>query len=147
MPLVLAVLVILPTPQVSVWDGWHQQIDVNHGLTVNLLDTYDVLRDAETTPVTGVGVERWRPLVAKWWPSEQVSDALKVIRCESGGNPDAKNPRSSARGLFQHLGKYWGRRSAKAGWAGASIFDPEANIAVAAWLWRQVGWKAWSCKP
>ena len=72
---------------------------------------------------------------------------MRVIACESGGNPNAKNSGSSASGLFQHLAaKYWVSRSASAGWAGASVFDPEANVAVAAWLQRTGGWGHWVCK-
>lgn len=93
------------------------------------------------------GVEQWRPLVATYFRSEDVDRALRIMACESGGNPNAANPRSSARGLFQHLGKYWTRRSAAAGWAGASILDPTANVAVAAWLRDQPGgFSHWVCR-
>lgn len=91
-------------------------------------------------------VEQWRPLVSAYFATEQVDRAMRVMACESGGNPSAKNPRSSASGLFQHLARYWPSRSAKAGWAGASIWDPTANVAVAAWLWRTGGWGHWECK-
>lgn len=88
-------------------------------------------------------VERWRPLVEEHFAPPDVDLALRVIGCESDGIPTAKNPRSSASGLFQHLGRFWPERSAAAGWAGSSIFDPEANVAVAAWL-RQDGWHHWN---
>jgi hypothetical protein len=73
-----------------------------------------------------------------------------VMGCETGWryNADAYNRRSGASGLFQHMPRYWADRSAKAGWPNAWIFDGEANIAVAAWLWGQTGdWRHWSCKP
>lgn len=89
-----------------------------------------------------------RGLVALYFPPENVDAAMSVMWCESRYNPNAKNPRSSASGLFQHLARYWPGRSAAAGWAGADIFDPEANIAVAAWL-SDGGrdWGHWVCKP
>lgn len=94
-----------------------------------------------------VGVEQWRGLVSAWFGAN-TDDALTVIACESGGNPDAANPRSSARGLFQHLGRFWPERSAAAGFAGADIFDPEANVAVAAWLsGGGTDWSHWVCQP
>ena len=113
---------------------------------------------AEPTPVTApttrglarsiAGVEQWRELVARYFDARYVDDALSVMQGESGGNPDAKNPNSSASGLFQHLARYWDGRSAAAGWAGADIFDPEANIAVAAWLSKGGSdWGHWSVKP
>lgn len=92
-----------------------------------------------------VGIERWRPLVERYFESDDVDLAMKVMACESGGNPTAANPTSSARGLFQHLGSFWNKRAASAGRPGADIFDPEANVAVAAWLvYHQGGWKHWN---
>jgi len=90
-------------------------------------------------------VEQWRPLVERWFDADEVETALRVMACESGGDPNAVNVRSGAAGLFQHLPKYWPERSRKAGWEGADIFDPEANIAVAAWLQRTGGWRHWVC--
>ncbi len=101
----------------------------------------------------GAGVEPWRPLVEKYFPDRLVEEALRVMRCESNGDPLIINRYSAASGLFQHLPYYWLSRSARAGWEGSDIFDPEANIAVAAWLVRATengggdSWSHWSCKP
>ncbi len=93
------------------------------------------------------GVERWRPLVAAYFRPSDVDRALRIMACESGGNPNAKNPGSSASGLFQHLGKYWPARSAAAGYSGESIYDPTANVATAAWLRDQPGgFDHWMCR-
>jgi hypothetical protein len=91
-------------------------------------------------------VERWRPVVAMYFPTDRVDWALHIIECESHGDPDAKNPRSTASGLFQHLASLWGERAAAAGWADADVFDPFANIAVAAWLLETGGPGHWVCK-
>lgn len=89
-------------------------------------------------------VERWRRLVARYFEPEDVDRALHVIMCESTGDPTAKNRRSSASGLFQHLRRYWGIRASEVGFDSASIFDPEANIAAAAWLvYDGGGWSHW----
>ncbi len=100
------------------------------------------------------GVARWVPLVEKYFPPELVGEALKVMHCESRGNPDATNPHSDAAGLFQFLAGTWRFASARAGFAGASRYDPEANVASAAWLvqysidtnhpWGR--WGRWSCR-
>lgn len=79
-------------------------------------------------------VERWRGLVAAYFQPADVEHALAIIRCESVGDPDATNPSSGTAGLFQHRPRYWPERSSRAGWTGADIYDPEANVAVAAWL-------------
>ena len=91
-------------------------------------------------------VEYWRPLVELYWPLEDVAWAMAIMDCESGGDPYAKNPHSSASGLFQQLGRYWPDRAREAGWPGASVFDPEANIAVSAWLYSWGGKSHWECK-
>lgn len=89
-------------------------------------------------------VEQWRPLVQGYFGAE-TEHALAVIRCESLGDPQATNPISGTAGLFQHRPQYWPSRSSAAGWAGADIYDPEANTAVAAWLVQHGGgWSHWS---
>ncbi|MFQ5966137.1 MAG: transglycosylase SLT domain-containing protein [Acidimicrobiia bacterium] len=88
-------------------------------------------------------VEQWRGLVGQYFNPEDVNLALKVIDCESGGEAAATNERTGAGGLFQHLFKYWDARAEAAGWAGADVYDPEANIAVAAHLVYSSGWHHW----
>lgn len=91
--------------------------------------------------------EGWLPLLVAHF-GRHAPDALAVLRCESSGDPDATNPSSGAAGLFQHLPRYWARRSDAAGLPGADIYDPAANIAVAAWLSRGgTDWSHWTCKP
>lgn len=100
------------------------------------------------------GAESWRWLVERYFPEGLVDEALAIIQCESRGNPDAENPRSTATGLFQFLSSTWTWASAEAGWAGASRYDPEANTAVAAWLvqtsietgHRYGRWGHWECR-
>jgi hypothetical protein len=90
-------------------------------------------------------VEDWRPLVEAFFASGDVSRAMSVIGCESGGDPDATNRYSTASGLFQHLGSLWGERAQLAGYSGSDIFDPLANVAVAAWLvYDGGGWSHWA---
>lgn len=89
-----------------------------------------------------------RALIEQYFLPQYVDDALRVAWCESRFDPSAANPRSSARGVFQHLGRYWPQRSVAAWWGGASILDAEANVAVAAWLSHGgASWIHWVCKP
>jgi hypothetical protein len=115
-----------------------------------------------TTPTTAGGgnvptsfpphIEQWRTLVAQFFPDDRVNEALAILRCESNGDPDAYNPYSGASGLFQFLPSTWASTAPKAGYAGASVFDPVANTASAAWLanrYQELGqyyWAAWSCR-
>ncbi|HEX2153910.1 MAG TPA: S-layer homology domain-containing protein [Acidimicrobiia bacterium] len=97
---------------------------------------------------TGPGAEGWRPLVEQYFEPGDVDRAIRVMACESRGDPNARNPWSGASGLFQHMPRYWPERAAAAGFAGASIFDPEANVAAAAYLLYDYpggGWQHWVC--
>ena len=101
------------------------------------------------------GVEPWRPLVQLYFPPELVEQALLVMRCESGGNPDAVHPESDATGLFQFLAGTWTFSSVNAGFPGSSRFDAEASVAAAAWLVDYSirtghpggAWGHWVCQP
>jgi hypothetical protein len=97
-------------------------------------------------------VEQWRGLAEQHFPSNRVDEALHIMSCESGGDPDAYNPYSGASGLFQFIPSTWASASASAGYSGASAFEPEANTATAAWLageYERLGlyyWQPWNCK-
>jgi hypothetical protein len=64
-----------------------------------------------------------------------------VIQRESEWKSWAVNRRSGASGLAQFLRTTW--LSTPQGRAGASVFDPYANIDGAAWLATNVGWRQW----
>ncbi len=112
----------------------------------------DALVSTEAVPDDGP-VERWRSLVEQYFAPERIDEALSIIDCESNGDPNARNPRSSASGLFQFLDRTWAHCSEQAGFPGESPFSPEANIAAAAWLVEyslDVGdspWAHWTCRP
>ena len=86
-------------------------------------------------------VGRWRPLVEAQFPAGEVDTAMCVIRHESNGEPDADNPRSSARGLFQVLGSLWAPHF---GISRAELYDPATNVRIARRIWDEQGWSAWS---
>ncbi|MCZ2111285.1 MAG: lytic transglycosylase domain-containing protein [Dehalococcoidia bacterium] len=73
-------------------------------------------------------VERWRPLVEKYFPPELVDKALYVIQHESGGNPGAVGDGGAARGLFQ----IQDNRNFPTRPDAAYLDDPENNIRFAA---------------
>lgn len=90
-----------------------------------------------------------RRLVSDSFLPADVNRAIRVAWCVSAFNPAAVNPATGASGLFQHLPEHWAERSEAAGRNGASIFSPEANIAVAAWMLYELpgGWSHWDCAP
>ena len=113
------------------------------GLCVQDRDTAKTVSDL--LPDWSGDAQDWLPLVEAFFAPEDVGRAMEVIDCESGGDPNAKNRYSSASGLFQHLGRFWGERSDLAGYSGSDIFDPLANVAVASWLvYDGGGWGHWA---
>ena len=113
---------------------------------------------AEPVPeVWGWQTDRWTPIVAEaleeYGIPDQLHTFMKVLHCESRGDPYAhntdvySNPADQASGLMQHMPRYWDDRAAAIGMAGYSPFDPIANIYASAWLLttRGGGWQHWSC--
>lgn len=95
-------------------------------------------------------VERWRPLVSLYFPPDEVETALCIVGHESNGDPEADNPTSSARGLFQVLGSLWAPHY---GISRTDLYDPFINTRIAIDIWENYGWGAWSpyqrgaCRP
>jgi hypothetical protein len=90
----------------------------------------------------GTNVEQWRPLVEAHFGAN-TDGALRVMDCESGGNPTAYNTSSGASGLFQFLGSTWRRVGGE-----GDVFDPAENIARAATLSKGgTDWRQWTCQP
>lgn len=92
-------------------------------------------------------VEAWRPLIAAHFGA-YTDEALRVVACESGGDPNAQHPRSKATGLFQVLPS-WAPRF---GTTPDGLFDPATNVAIAKALFddgasRGNRWSHWVCKP
>jgi uncharacterized protein YabE (DUF348 family) len=71
---------------------------------------------------------------------------VRVAYCESRFNPGAYNASSGASGLFQFLATTWAANSVRAGYAGASAFDPVASATVAAWMFARGQAGQWVCK-
>lgn len=94
----------------------------------------------------GSGVSRWRPLVAKYFGANTEA-ALRVMKGESGGNPNATN--GSCKGLYQihacHAAKF---KEVTGKPYSTGVFDPAANIKFAAYMSNHgSNWASWSVKP
>lgn len=85
-------------------------------------------------------VEKWRPLIEKYFRPEDVDKALYVINGESGGNPKANGDSGSSIGLFQmNMAGGLGTGSNQ-----AQLEDPEYNIKLAAQaVYGGSGWGPW----
>lgn len=79
-------------------------------------------------------------IIRRVFPGATEDAAIRVAYCESHLNPNAKNPYSTASGLFQLLDSWWKGRF--------NPFDPWANTR-AAYSISSAGynWGAWVCQP
>lgn len=87
---------------------------------------------------------------------------VRIATCETTMNPSSVNygywedsngtPMGSVgqkyypSGLIQHITRYWPARAAKYGWAGASVFNAQANAEVTAQMFRDGMSGLWACK-
>lgn len=146
----VAALLPLPAPALAHHQAWRNLIDLRTERVAMIPESPDIWTWPREEPPPHVHTrrtyraEQWRPLVERYFPPGDVDWALRVIWCESRGDPNASN--GSHDGLMQQSRRYWPGRAAKAGWAGASPFDPEANLAVSAWLLRTGGRSHWTCR-
>lgn len=85
-----------------------------------------------------------RSAAAAW--GADANQLLRVAWCESHYNPSAYNARSGASGLFQFMPRTWAANSVRAGYAGASVFDPVASANTAAYMFRNGQAWQWTCK-
>jgi soluble lytic murein transglycosylase-like protein len=69
---------------------------------------------------------------------------VAVAKCESSLDPNARSDSGAYLGVMQQHRGYWPARAARAGFRGASPFDPRANVFTAAHMIRHGGgWGHW----
>jgi hypothetical protein len=85
-----------------------------------------------------------RAAAAMW--GADVDQLLRIAWCESRYNPAAYNASSAASGLFQFIPGTWALNSPRAGYGGASVFDPVANANTAAMMFASGQARQWACK-
>lgn len=150
-----------------------RQVVLARGLDGLALDTYVVrvvegreigrtlvARTEVYPPVTEVVAVGARPRPAPRAPAEidsVIRDAaarygadaeqlLRVAWCESRYDPSAYNPTHADSGLFQFIPTTWAANSVRAGYVGASPFDPVAAANVAAWMFSRGSASLWTCR-
>jgi len=69
--------------------------------------------------------------------------ALRIAFRESKFRPGAYNAYTCAKGIFQHLCRYWPRRADDYGFAGWSAYNARANIMVTMRMVLRYGWSPW----
>ena len=127
---------LCPNPVADAWeyhvDSWEPPVVESDNRTKSFSSNVTVRPE----------VEKWRPLVATYFRAEDVDRALCLMWYESRGDPNAKNPNSTARGLMQVLASLWAPHY---GIAYDDLYDPELNVRIASEI-RDVrgGWRHWS---
>lgn len=133
----------------AAWDAWvYDQVAAAGMAELADVEEPSVERGSiRVVPAAALTEPAMRELLGRWFPPDQIETALRVSWCESRWVPSATNPASKAAGLFQHMPAYWESRSEAALGHVGDPHDPEANVAVAAWLWATGGWGHWQCRP
>ena len=72
-----------------------------------------------------------------------VRRSLRVAFRESRYRPRAFNSSSCAKGIYQHLCRYWSDRAETYGFSDRSAFNARANIIVTMRMVRRAGWAPW----
>lgn len=90
-------------------------------------------------------IERIISEAAERWGADPVQ-LMRVAWCESRYNPNAYNPTAQDTGLFQFIPETWRRESRRAGYGGASAYDPVASANTAAMLFAEGKSRLWTCK-
>ena len=114
--------------------------------TTQLATPIDEVRRVGTkAPPVPSDIEAIIRAAADTWGADP-TQLLRVAWCESRYNPNAYNASSGASGLFQFLATTWAPNSVRAGYAGASVFDPVANANTAAYMFAHQQARQWACK-
>ena len=133
------------------WNATHGRIDGRTARTLtrylntvvgHRLATYLAAVSSCSEPVS------CQQMVRAMAPSYRVNanDAVAVMMCESGGNPNASNG-GRFLGLYQHGVSWWADRAVTFGIPGASVFDGRSNAHVTLSMVRDGGWGPWECRP
>jgi len=141
--ILLSVILVTPPTYCEV-GSCYQPWRLSYGNMDLWLEELDLLLNHHTHPRPSSGgmgsdVEQWRNLASTYF--SDVNTTLCIMSYESGGNPNAKNPNSSARGLMQILASLW---APTFGVSADDLYNPEINLWVAAKVYAQSGWWAWS---
>lgn len=71
----------------------------------------------------------------------------RIIACESGGNPLAKNKNSTAKGLGQFLDSTWRHYSILRWGEVKDVYDPVLNRELIEWVIENYGTGDWEADP
>jgi len=117
-------------------EEYQDLMEQKHELEKKLEESY--VKPISTKVSVKRDVEHWRYLIEKYFPPEQVENALLIMYCESGGNPEAINRNDikvtgyPSCGLFQINGP--------TNW---EWDNPEVNVDRAVTKFYTGGWHHW----
>lgn len=93
-------------------------------------------------PITKTAEEKIREEAERQGVSQNL--AVAIAKCESGLDQGAKNPNSSASGIFQFIrGTFEGTRIAMGLPKEVDVFDESINIKMGIWLLKREGTRPW----
>jgi hypothetical protein len=136
---VTAALILMPVLPAKA-DHGHEDWQLKRTLPSEAIETYEQAHPPPPPPAPPVtGVEQWRPLVEVYdWDTERM---LRIMRCESGGNPNAVS-HTDDWGLLQLHAPLWTKAF---GVTRQQLLEPTLNVDLAWRIWADWGYQAWVC--
>jgi hypothetical protein len=90
------------------------------------------------------GVLAWQNLIAKYFPQEEVVNALKIASKENGAGDPGRTHRNRNGTVDYGLFQINSVHAAKVGGNLEKLKDPETNVKVAFQIWQEQGWRPWT---
>jgi soluble lytic murein transglycosylase-like protein len=120
-----------------------------HAMSISGKTTLTTTTNATSTTVCAVAwrkgtlyVKRLVRCAARFY-GVSVDKALYIANRESNFRPRAYNSWSCAKGIYQHLCRYWPGRATTYGFRDKSAYNARANIMVTMRMVKRYGWSPW----
>lgn len=116
------------------------------GITLGLLIALPRRTEAEPPQASFPSAEATtspKTLVERYASFYDVPVGKNIVSCESRFNSKAKNPRSTAKGLYQFLDSTWEMYSKRKWGYVPDVYDPRFNAELGAWVIATYGTRDW----
>ena len=113
------------------------------------VDPFGVEANSDLLAQPAVSEAQWGLLVQQYFDAGEYDTAMSILSCESGFDPTADNPTSTAQGGWQFLRSTWEWSTTGSGYVVDAYpdgpNDPAQATMMAAWLQDAYGWSQWEC--
>lgn len=103
----------------------------------------EVAEEKQNIPIVEITAKTLEKFIADYAIEKEVDPdlILRIAKCESGLNPKAKNPNSTASGVFQFINSTWNH------YCKGDVFNAKDNVTCAVDLIADGGLSHWRADP